>query len=378
MTRPWVVFLAGLSGLFLMVVLTRQSHSPSSSTNESGARVARLPQKDLAGVNEPSGWLAKPDSGSQPGGSAGTSQPGKAGSRSLPAGSHDSLGSGGRGSAAVIGDGGRAGGSVSLGGSSGAGSSGDVKVEGAIPAAKLPFDLNKPASSTSGAAAATDTKANPSEPNASGDATKPEEQDPVLALSFDKTTQPEKGDTAPVAEQGITFDGQGARFDVDSQFVIPDAANVVGENGTISFCVQPGWSGSQEGDASFVNMHTPNVFGNRMQITKNGQYLRFLMADNTGQEANTGLNISGWQPGERHLVTTTWGDALASMYVDGQLVGQQTYQGQMQLLPGTSLYIGSDMPGGIPGANGTLSNFQVYNRILPGEEVVGLTSGCGP
>ena len=40
------------------------------------------------------------------------------------------------------------------------------------------------------------------------------------------------------------------------------------------------------------------------------------------------------------------------------------------------MYIGSDYPGGIPGAQGSLSNFQVYNRLLPGEEVAGLTANC--
>ncbi len=202
-----------------------------------------------------------------------------------------------------------------------------------------------------------------------------EQQDPVVSIPFDNTTLPDKGE-APIAEQGIAFDGHGATFATDSQLAIPDAANLTGDAGTVTFCLRPQWSGNEPTDASLVNLRTPNVFENRLQIAKNGQNLRLLMADNTGHEAGAALNISGWQPGENHLVTATWGQALTSLYVDGQLVDSGTYQGELQIAPGTPMYIGSDVPGGIAGAQGSLSNFQVYNRALTPEDVAGLTGNC--
>ena len=200
-------------------------------------------------------------------------------------------------------------------------------------------------------------------------------QGPVLSIPFENSSSPETGE-APIAEEGVAFDGSGATFSTDAQLAIPDAGNLgQAEQGTISFCLQPQWSGNEQTDASLVNLHT-NTFENRLHIAKNGQYLRLLLADNTGHESGASLTISGWQPGERHLVTATWGQALASLYVDGQLVGANTYQGELQIPPGTPMYIGSDVPGGNPGARGSLSNFQVYNRVLPPEEVVGFTSNC--
>ena len=125
-----------------------------------------------------------------------------------------------------------------------------------------------------------------------------------------------------------------------------------------------------------MNLRTPNAFANRLQITKNGRYLRLLMADNTGNESGSSMLISDWQAGQSHLVTATWGQALNSLYVDGQLVSSQTYQGDLEIPPGTPMYIGSDYAGGIPGARGSLSNFEVYNRPLTQDEVAGLTAGC--
>jgi hypothetical protein len=199
----------------------------------------------------------------------------------------------------------------------------------------------------------------------------------VLSISFDNPL-PEKGDTAPIAEQGITFDGKGATFSADSQYAIPDAGNLgTAETGSISFCLQPQWGGEDIGtDAALVNLRTPNAFANRVQIGKNGRFLRFLMADNTGHETGAGLNISDWQAGQSHLVTATWGQALASLYVDQQLVGSETYQGEVQIPAGTPMYIGSDYSGGGLGARASLANFQVYNRPLMQDEVAGLTAGC--
>jgi hypothetical protein len=194
----------------------------------------------------------------------------------------------------------------------------------------------------------------------------------VLSLPLENSTTPDKGGVDPVVQEGIAFDSQGTKFSADSQFVIPNAGNINPQAGTISFWIQPDWQGSDQTDASLVQLREQNTFENRMQITKNGEFLRFIFADNTGMESGAGYQINNWQPGDQHLVTATWGDALTTLYVDGQKVGQQPYSGQLEVKPGTPLYIGSDYPGQQPGAQATLSQFQVYNRPLTGDEVANL------
>lgn len=57
------------------------------------------------------------------------------------------------------------------------------------------------------------------------------------------------------------------------------------------------------------------------------------------------------------------------MYLDGVLVGQQPYDGQLDV-PQRPLYIGSDLPGGAP------KSFQSYNRVLPPDEAANFAAGC--
>jgi hypothetical protein len=326
------------------------------------------------------GWIAKP--GLSTGGQT-------AGDRAAAwSDSHneapDTASSRTEGSATVLSSGSRPGSFIGTGRGVGSDGTGAVNIQTSVPAAALPSDLSNPAAGGShpaGGEQGAQTGAAQSQAAVSGSdaaqSTNPDDQGPVLSISFDNPL-PEKGDTAPIAEQDVTFDGKGATFATDSQYAIPDAGNLgTAETGSISFCLQPQWGGDETGtDASLVNLRTPNAFANRLQITKNGRYLRFLMADNTGNESGSSMIISDWQAGQSHLVTATWGQALNSMYVDGQLVSSQTYQGDLQIPPGTPMYIGSDYAGGIPGARGSLSNFEVYNRPLTQDEVAGLTAGC--
>lgn len=208
-----------------------------------------------------------------------------------------------------------------------------------------------------------------------------EENAPSLSLPFDNSTQPDKGDTGPVVEKGVTLTNEGgATFSADSQFVIPDANKLVGDSAaTFSFFVSPQWSGDDEGNASLVQMRADNMWEDRLSIFRNGKYLRFLIADNTGVEYDTSTTIDNWQPGNRYLVTTTLGTTpsggqMASLYVDGNLVAQRMIDGKLEVPAGTGLYIGSDHPGGGPGAQATISNFMVYPRALPPEEVAGLAT----
>ena len=203
----------------------------------------------------------------------------------------------------------------------------------------------------------------------------PEEGGPVLSIPFDQSTQPERGEGA-VFEQGVAFEsGEGAVFSTDSQFVLPNGGNIKGEAGTVAFWVQPQWEGGAEGDASLVQLRNSDQWDNRLQVFKNGKYLRFLLTDSGGIESNVGATIDNWQPGEWHHVTASWGDGTQAFYVDGRLIGQVNLQGQLDVQPGTPLYIGSDVPKGGPSANGALSQFRVYNRALAPGEVATMATG---
>jgi hypothetical protein len=377
MTKPWMATVAALSGLFVIGVAVRQFRT-SRSEQPDGPPVemaSHALENDARGT-QGGGWIAKPDTGAPLRSESGVRPQARAAGASGVAGSHaqNAQPSGSGGTNVVLGGGG-AGGDVAVSGSSGPVTSGSIQAEAAVPGLpkeSLPFrDANNRQEKIARETSALQNGNKAADQNT-------DENSPVLAFSFDKTTLPEKGDAAPVVEQGITFNSEGAHFATDAQFVVPDAGGLTGEAGSITFCAQPEWSGTDQGDAYFASLVNQNVWDNRVHITKNGTYLRFLMADNTGQETNNGVNIGSWQAGERHLVTATWGDALASLYVDGQMVSQQTYPGQLELPAGTPLYVGSGFPGTTAGAQASLSNLQLYNRALPAEEVAGLTANCSP
>jgi len=215
----------------------------------------------------------------------------------------------------------------------------------------------------------------------STDTTQDDPNAPVLSLPFDKTTQPDKGE-GPLVDQNVSCgeDGEGCLFNADSQFAIPDAGNLSGEAGSISFCLQPQWGGTDPSNASLVTLHS-NTWENRFSVFKNGSDLRFLLWPNSGIETGVGARIDNWQPGTWHPVTATYGPDpntgvnMVSLYVDGTLIGQSPYDSSVNL-PQSPLYIGSDSPAGSPAALSALKDFQVYNRVLGAGEAVDFAAGC--
>ena len=176
--------------------------------------------------------------------------------------------------------------------------------------------------------------------------------------------------SSPVVDENVVYDGQdGAYFPPDAHLAYPDRGGAANEQGTISFWMQPGFNGADVTDNSFVQLRTPDSWANRLQVFKNGVYLRFLFTDNTGIENNIGVGIDKWAPGEWHQITATWGDQVTNLYVDGVLVGQGQYGGTLDVPQGTPLYVGSDVPQGAPGANSVLRDFLVLDRPMDPSEV---------
>ena len=395
MERSWVYVVVGGAALFVVVLgIKHFSGSDAEEPLASHPQVAALPERARS---QGGGWIARPGDPDEPGASTSTlsSSPGR-GAAAGAAGVRGSEGAGTgvsaeRHGASVFVDHGR-GASVGSGGSGGTsfraptsgGSGGDaIRAGSAIPAVDVPFEGARPITGPVGGRMAQgpshETVQQATDKPVDGSKPVPDDGGPVLSLPFDKTTQPDRGETA-VFEQGVTFDsGDGAVFSTDSQFVVPNGGNLKGDAGSLSMWVQPEWAGGDETNASLAQLRNQNQWEDRLQIFKNGRYMRFLMSDSTGQESNIGATIDNWNPGDWHHLAATWGQNDAgqftqSFYVDGQLIGQVPVQGQFNVHSGTPLYIGSDLPQGIPGANGAISQVQAYGRPLGANEIANLAA----
>lgn len=364
MTKPWVALVAGACGVLAVVIVVNHFRSDDAAESARGpTRMAKLADRAIA---ERSG--GRVDSGEA--GSRGGDAPGSAGGSGAGIGGREAGPEGARGSAAVIVGGRRAASGVGVSGSSaGIGADGTIRLDAPRDAA---VKFERPGGLGGGTGGGTVRTSQTGAPvDVLGQGKEEDPNGPKLSLSFKGTADPETGE-APILQEGITLTEDGAKFDADARFALPNPG-LTGEAGTFSFNVQPDWSGPEETDASLVQFRNPNDWNDRIQITKNGQYLRFIFTDDTGNESGAGIAIR-WNAGEQHQVTATWGEdpvtgqKLASLYVDGRLAGQSPYYGNFNP-PNGPLYIGSDLPGGGPGARGTISDFKAYDRRLAPDEI---------
>jgi hypothetical protein len=197
-----------------------------------------------------------------------------------------------------------------------------------------------------------------------------EEEDVLLSVPLDGFVGAE-GATQPVAEENLYVDEEtgSVEFPEDSVLEFPNAGNIQSNGGTVSLEIEPNWNGTDDGDNSFVQVREEKQWAGKMSIFRNGDHLRFIWFDSNAQEQGVAANITNWQAGEPHSVTATWGDALMQLYVDGKLVGQTTYAGELVIPPGTPLFLGSNPQHHVPGADAILRNFKAYGRPLTAEEV---------
>lgn len=195
----------------------------------------------------------------------------------------------------------------------------------------------------------------------------PAEAAEEVVLSVDQTADAEQ---ASLAATGIEppKDGVGINFSDEAMVAFPDAGNAKGDAGTITLDINPDWEGGSEDNRSLVQIQQPNQWNNRIEIVKNGRFLRFVFADNMGNERDISLPIDNWQPGQNHSIAATWGEAATVLYVDGRAVGQNTYPGSLEIPPGTPLYLGSKF-GNYVGAGAKMENIKVYGRVLRQDEI---------
>lgn len=194
--------------------------------------------------------------------------------------------------------------------------------------------------------------------------------DAALAVPFngDGTSL---GAMVPMVDEHVDYNlDEGAYFPPEARFAYADAGNVKNNAGTIAFWIKPNWDGTDPRNASLVQYHTED-WSNRINIFKNGIYLRYIFTDNTGNETNLGIDMSreGWVAGDWHHLAFSWGDSLLTLYSDGMQRAQGTYLGELDVPSGTALWVGSDAPGGNPGADATLQDFVVEDRAMDPSEI---------
>jgi hypothetical protein len=200
-----------------------------------------------------------------------------------------------------------------------------------------------------------------------GDTVEGEEADPdvLLSVPLKGDVVPEAGTPALTSEGLVVKDGE-VEFTDAGMVTFPAGGNFSGDAGTVAFEISPNWAGSDAGDHALVQVAEGiHVWENRFAVVKNVDLLRFFMVDSDGVERNVSVPIRDWEPGQPHRVAASWGDALMSLYVDGQLVGQTTFQGTLVIPDSSPIYVGyNDPANGHAGVGGRLTDLKIYGRAF--------------
>jgi hypothetical protein len=197
---------------------------------------------------------------------------------------------------------------------------------------------------------------------------RPDANGVLLSIPLKDSVDPEQGG-GPTQAEGVEVKRDGVEFTEEAQYTLPARGHVDGERGTIAFELQPHWAGSDETNNSLLQIRDEHQWENNLQIVKNYNSLRFIIIDSAGVESNVNVYIDSWRADEPHRVTATWGEALMTLYVDGQQVGQSTLPNDLVFRDTTPIHVGSDFPGSLyAGADGRIRDLRIYGRPLaPGE-----------
>jgi hypothetical protein len=194
---------------------------------------------------------------------------------------------------------------------------------------------------------------------------------PMLSVPLKGDVVPDAG-TPALKTEGLVLKGGELEFTDSGMVTYPTSDGFSGNAGTVSFQITPNWNGSDADDHALVQFAEGlNTWENRLSLGKNNDTLRFIMIDDTGVERNVNIPIGDWEAGQPHQVAMTWGDALMSLYIDGTLVGQNTYQGTLDIPPASPLYVGWNDPNMHAGVDGKLTDLKVWGRALGADEVTG-------
>jgi hypothetical protein len=180
-----------------------------------------------------------------------------------------------------------------------------------------------------------------------------------IALQVNTTQDIAEQEGEAVGEVKDAEAEEGLKFEDNTRVEFPNAGNASKE-GSISFTIKPDWAGSDATDNALVQIRQEHQWNNRLEIVKNGEFLRFILTDNTGKEADISTRITDWQPGEEKTVEFSWGNGRTEATVNNQVVGHNEYPGELEFQPNTPMIFGADHPGSTYGsAKATISNFTV-------------------
>lgn len=106
----------------------------------------------------------------------------------------------------------------------------------------------------------------------------------------------------------------------------------------ISMTMDTDWAANDESPRVFVSISQPFTFSNRIGLIKNGEFLRWIVADSSGFENDVSVNIGQWQPGT-HTIKVSFGAGSTSISVDGSAATQAPV-GRIVLAAGSSFVLG--------------------------------------
>ena len=174
-----------------------------------------------------------------------------------------------------------------------------------------------------------------------------------------KRRERRRGERPQRASHGAVFESPpGMPIATASPLEVHDLAGLSGR-GTVAFWLSPQWAQGNQDDASLVR-----IGGGLLQINKNVSFLRFEFLGIDGVVGGVGVPIGTWAPGEWHHVAATWDTGVLALYVDGALVSQKTFVGEIQIPRDATLVIGSAFPPGRPIAPGVITGLSVRARPL--------------
>ncbi len=137
--------------------------------------------------------------------------------------------------------------------------------------------------------------------------------------------------------------------------------NAAASMGTFTMWVRSHWEG---GNNAGLARFGSGTFENRIDLFKNGPYLRFLLVDNSGLEGGLGIDVSDWHDGDRRMLTVTWGEGVCALYLDGALAADGRYSDQIMLGPEAAVFVGPQ-----PLNIADISDFRHYLHPLSADEV---------
>jgi hypothetical protein len=368
MERGQIVFIAivvGVLGLFALKVWSDRTTESAFDMDSRGAAQRLARAGGLAGGSDDSGDGNGIDGSARPGRPGGPLRPGASGSGGTGGGSGGGgrLGGGpdgrGGGSTDVVRGGGtRLGSGVGYSGSGRAGDSGSgasvlggVRGGSGAPAGHLAPNADQRQKMVDFLGSQPPTQADLASPKT--------DTGEDVALKIDK---PEDITKQGGQDQNVqqADDGDGIKITDDGNIKFPN--NVNPDSATISFKIEPQWAGSDQTDNALVELRGEHEWANRLELVKNGEFLRFILTDNTGVEHDISARITDWQAGDPHDVQASYGDGKTSLYIDGRLAGTTQYTGQLQFPDGIPLHVGGDYAGSnYAGANATIQGLTITN-----------------